>query len=399
MEKAGVVLSTPFYMKKKVLAAVSGGVDSITALLILREEGYDVAAAHMKLWDYADVGGDSFHDGRCCSLEAINDLQIICNSFSIPFYVFNLSGEFKKIVINNFVSEYKAGRTPNPCILCNTHLKWSIFLRKAIEIGCEYIATGHYARLEYDNDRKRFVLRKGIDATRDQSYALWGLGQGALSHTLLPLGKYLKLEVRQLARKFNLKNAEKPESREICFIADDDYHRFLREWEEKHGGRPKAGDIVFKNGAVAGRHQGIQYYTIGQRKGLGLSNPTPLYVNRIDVQSNRVIIGDEAELYSARTMVRNINWVSIASPAGEFPADVKIRYLHQPAPAIVKPIGENASVNPAFDGAEIEFETQQRAITPGQSAVFYDGEVLLGGGIIDSYPAVAGSGLMTENND
>lgn len=356
--------------------AVSGGVDSVTSLLILKEEGYEVAAAHMKLWDYADVGGDSYQDGRCCSLEAINDLQIICNSLSIPFYIFNLSEEFRSIVIDNFVSEYKSGRTPNPCILCNTHLKWSTFLKKAMEIGCQYIATGHYARLGYDKDIKRFVLRKGIDTTRDQSYALWGLGQEALSHTLLPLGRHLKSEVRQMAREYNLKNAKKPESREICFIADDDYHRFLREWDGKHGGEMRTGDIVFRDGSVAGRHQGIQYYTIGQRKGLGISNPAPLYVNRIDAQSNRVIIGDEGVLYSAKAMVRSINWVSIENPTEQFPADVKIRYLHLPAPAIIKPIGENA--------AEVEFETQQRAITPGQSAVFYDGEILLGGGIIDS---------------
>jgi len=362
-------------MNKKVLVAVSGGVDSSTALLLLKEQGYEVAAAHMKLWDYADVGGDSYSDGRCCSLESINDLRIICNRLQIPFYVLDFSRQFRETVIGNFVSEYRAGHTPNPCILCNTHLKWSDFLQKGREIGCDYIATGHYAITAYDHAGSRYILRKGVDATRDQSYALWGLNQEALSRTLLPLGGYHKTEIREIARRLGLKNAEKPESREICFIADDDYHRFLREWEEKEGRSFQPGDIVEKNGRVLGRHEGIAFYTIGQRKGLGITHPTPLYVLDIDVEANTIIVGEDEELLSDKMTVSRINWVSIDNPVASFQAKVKIRYLHNAASATVSLREGNI--------AEVSFERPQRAITPGQSAVFYEGDMVLGGGIIE----------------
>jgi tRNA-uridine 2-sulfurtransferase len=362
-------------MAKKVLVAVSGGVDSSVVLLILKEQGYDVIAANMKLWDYADVGGDEYHDGRCCSLESINDLQIICNSLSMPFYVFNFSSSFRDTVINDFVSEYQLGRTPNPCILCNTYMKWELFLHKAKELGADYIATGHYAIIEQNAAQNRFILRRGIDNTRDQSYALWGLNQEAMSKTLLPLGPLKKSEVRAIAARHDLKNATKPDSQEICFVPDDNYHRFLKEWktDSRQGFQP--GDIVNSSGEQLGRHNGIAFYTIGQRKGLGISNPTPLYVNRIDRENNRIIVGGEDELFSNKMTVRRLNWISIEPPQSDMPAEVKIRYLHNPASARIVPVSN--------DVVNIIFEKPQRAITPGQSAVFYNGDIVLGGGLID----------------
>ena len=356
--------------------AVSGGVDSSTTLFLLREQGYEIIAAHMKIWDYADVGGDLFEDGRCCTVESINNLQQLCNAAGIPFYVLNFVDKFREIVIDNFVSEYRAGRTPNPCVLCNIHLKWDAFLKRAEEIGCDFIATGHYSKVEYDDNRKRYILKKGIDPERDQSYFLWGLEQKALSKTLLPLGQYKKSQIREIAGRLKLKTAGMPESRETCFVADNDYHRFLTEWDGEQGRDYEPGDIVDDNGQVIGRHKGIPFYTIGQRKGMGIAHPTPLYVREIDAANNQIIASGNDRLYSDRMHVKNINWLSIEKPAGRLKAGVKIRYLHRQAEATIIPLGESE--------AEIIFDEKQRAITPGQSAVFYDNDIVLGGGIIDS---------------
>ncbi len=360
-------------MSKRVLVAMSGGVDSSVAALLLKEQGYQVIGAHMKLWDFVDVGGDIFRDGRCCTLDSITDCRFVCDAIGAPFYVLNLSAHFRDAVIDNFVSEYRSGRTPNPCVRCNSDVKWNAFLHKAQELGCDYIATGHYAFIE-QGINGRFYIRKGVDATRDQSYVLWGVTQQALSRTLMPLGGLHKSQVREIAHTHGLRTAAKPESREICFVVDNNYRRFLSEFEQKRGRQFEPGEIVHESGQVLGHHEGTAFFTIGQRKGLGLSHPTPLYVQQIDIENHRVIVGDNDGLFKNELIAEQINWVAAAPDAGPFEAEVKIRYLHQPGVATVTPLTGNR--------AHIIFADKQRAISPGQSVVFYDGDVLLGGGLI-----------------
>ena len=360
-------------MSKRVLVAMSGGVDSSVTALLLKEQGYEVIGAHMKLWDYADVGGDIYKDGRCCTIDSITDCRFVCDAIGSPFYVLNLSEDFKDKVIENFAEEYRAGRTPNPCVRCNSEVKWDVFLQKAQELGCDFIATGHYAFVE-QNSEGRWQIRKGMDETRDQSYVLWGLSQEALSRTRMPLGLMRKTQVRETARKYNLRTAAKAESREICFVADNDYRRFLTEYEAKRGRGFEAGEIVHEDGRVMGTHKGTAFYTVGQRKGLRIAHPTPLYVQKIDVETNRVIVGDNDSLFRSEFVLKDVNWVGIGEQSRPFEADVRIRYLHQPHAASVEPCG-NGSL-------QVRFHEAQRAITPGQSAVLYDGDVLLAGGVI-----------------
>jgi tRNA-specific 2-thiouridylase len=351
-------------MAKKVLVAISGGVDSSTAALLLKEEGYDVVCAHMKLW----VDVDNAYNEK--SIAACRE---ICEFLEVPFHVLDLSENFKNSIIDYFVAEYRTGRTPNPCVKCNREIKWTEFLKKADELGCNYIATGHYVRIER-LDSGRWAIKKGRDDSRDQSYVLWRLTQTDLARTLTPLGEKLKTDVRQIARERGLPTAEKSESREICFIPDDDYNRFLREYGQKENLAFEPGEVVHEDGRVLGQHKGVAFYTIGQRRGMGISNPTPLYVKKIDVAHNRIIVGEDDSLFRKEVEIEDVNWVGMAPTEKSFEASVKIRYKHEPAPAMISPLTDKK--------VRIIFRDKQRAITPGQSAVFYDNDILLGGGII-----------------
>jgi tRNA-specific 2-thiouridylase len=365
--------------KPLVAVAMSGGVDSSLAAFLLHRQRYPVVGMSMKLWDFSEVGGDIHPDGRCCSLESLNDARAVCQQIGIPHYVLDLREDFRKRVIFDFIEEYLRGRTPNPCIICNTRIKWKSLWRKAQFLGAEHMATGHYARVQFDQNKRRFSLLKGIDSSRDQSYALWGLSQTDLSHTIFPLGELTKKQVRVMAREHGLKVAEREESQEICFVADNDYGRFIREFVEKGKSRTpgdiKPGPILNLQGEKLGEHDGIPFYTVGQRKGLGVAVGSPLYVIRIDAEENTIYVGENEELLGSSFVVSNVNWITVGSGGNEIRCDVKIRYQHAPKKAIISRLTNGRIL--------VKFDKPERAITPGQSAVFYDGESVLGGGVID----------------
>lgn len=371
MRSAGLIMHNGIDKKQRVLVAMSGGVDSSVALLLLKRRGYAVAGATMKLWDYGDVGGDIRRQG-CCDLGAINDARAVCDSLEVPHYVLDFTRQFRDTVIRDFVEEYRAGRTPNPCVVCNTEIKWNMFLTRAREIGYDAIATGHYARVEYDSGAKRYMIKRGVDPTRDQSYALWGIDQEALERTVLPMGDLIKKEARQIAADAGLKTAGAAESMEICFVADNNYERFIREYT---GEEIPPGNIVDESGNIVGRHKGIPFYTIGQRRGLGIAHPTPLYVKKIDSKNNRLVVGEKDDVTGKVMTVSRVNWVSSPPRTADFEADVKIRYQHAARPAVVAP-GDSGRLT-------VTFAKPQSAITPGQSAVLYDGDRVLAGGIIE----------------
>ncbi len=355
--------------KQRVVVAMSGGVDSSVTAALLKEQGFEVIGMTMQIWDYSSFTaehGESF--GTCCSLDDVYDARRVAEQIDIPFYVINFEKEFQREVIDRFCNDYFAGRTPNPCVLCNQVLKFELLLRKARELEADFLATGHYASIEKDGER--FFLRKGLDQAKDQSYFLFTLTQQQMAHTLFPLGQMTKDEVRQHATRFNLRVAEKAESQDICFVPDGDYVRFL---EEERGPGQLDGDIVHVSGKVLGKHQGIYRYTVGQRKGLGIGWTAPLFVVGIDVEKKQVIVGEKEHLSRSELLIDGCNW-SIPTPEEPITTYCRIRYRHQEVPARVEPMPERQ--------ARIIFAEPQKGITPGQAAVFYAEDRVIGGGWI-----------------
>lgn len=356
--------------KERIVVAMSGGVDSSMAAALLKEEGYDVVGVGMQIWDYSKgKGGDTF--GTCCSPADVMDARKVAERLKIPFYLLNCEEEFEKEVVDYFVSEYFKGRTPNPCILCNQKMKFDYLLRRSKEFEAEKIATGHYAFIE--EDKGRYILKRGRDRDKDQSYFLFNLSQEQLSSIILPVGGFTKKEIRKLAKKYQLGVADKEESQEICFVTDNNYERFIREKFPEKINREK-GDIVLKDGTVLGQHKGIPFYTIGQRRGLGVAYKTPLYVVDIDVEKNRIIVGDNSDLLKKEFIVDRINWNIPTGEGSAVQGEVQIRYRHKAAKAEIFP-ADNKS-------AKVVFSKAQRAVTPGQAAVFYRKDMVIGGGWI-----------------
>jgi len=360
---------------KKVVIAMSGGVDSSLAARLLVEQGYDVMGITMKLWGYIDTGGRPTHESNCCSLDDINNAKAECAALGIPHYTLDMSAEFKQIVIENFVSEYRAGRTPNPCIICNTEIKWHALLNKLDDLGVDLLATGHYARKVRHAASGRWVIGRGRDPVKDQAYVLWGIRPEDLERTLFPLGELSKQEVRQQAAQAQMRTADTPESMEICFVPDNDYRRFLNEQYPAVIADAAPGDFVDEEGVVIGQHQGVFNYTIGQRKGLGLATGERVFVNQIDVEHNIIHVGSRQATAATTFTVGEINWLIPPDDAWQQPLAVQIRYNHQAQPAHIRELSGNQ--------AKISFDEPEHAITPGQSAVFFQDDLVIGGGIIN----------------
>lgn len=355
-------------MNERVVVAMSGGVDSSVAAAILKDGGYDVIGISMQIWDYSAESVERF--GTCCSLDDINDARRVAEKLGIPFYILNLEEDFKRDVVDYFVSEYMKGRTPNPCVPCNQRLKFDALLNYAVKIGASKVATGHYAKVV--EERGRYFIKRGVDRSKDQSYFLFNLSQEQLKRAIFPLGDYTKSDIRRMAKTFGLNVAEKEESQEICFVPDNDYGDFIR--KRLDADRIEGGEIVTTDGNIIGRHKGLPFYTIGQRKGLGVSYEKPLYVSEIDVENNRLVVGENDSIMRKGVIVENVNWSIITPRDSSFRALVQIRYRHHASEAEITLIDNNT--------VKVIFDELQRAITPGQAAVFYLEDTLIGGGWI-----------------
>ena len=352
----------------RVMVAMSGGVDSSVTGLILKQQGYQVIGGTMEI--FPDYEQPSAEEGGCCSLSAIEDARQIAASLDIPHYTFNLKDIFHNKVIDNFVSEYSRGRTPNPCVICNNEIKFKVLLRKARQIDCDFLATGHYSRIKRVNNR--YLLKRGKDKNKDQSYMLYGLTQNQLKHTLFPLGNYQKTEVRKKAQKAGFRIYNKSDSQEICFVVDNDYTRFL---DENYPRITRKGPILDFKGNQLGEHQGLHHYTVGQRRGLGISRPYPLYVIELDYENNAVIVGKAEHLYSKGLIAGHVNWIVFDNLDKSREVTCKIRYNSPGKPATISPLPDNK--------VKVIFTKKQRAVTPGQSVVFYQGDLVVGGGLIE----------------
>lgn len=365
----------------KIAVAMSGGVDSSAAAAILKEQGHELVGFTMQLWNQrrglsVDEHGEPL-PSRCCSLDDVYDARRVAEELGFPFYVLNLEREFKRDVVEPFVRSYLEGETPIPCVACNSRLKFASLDRTAVSVGCEKVATGHYARVSFDEEANRYRLLRGRDPRKDQSYFLWELTQEQLSRSLFPLGELTKDDAREAARLHHLNVAEKRESQEICFVPDGDYAGFIERYLEAEGRedeRPARGEIVDTKGQVVGAHEGVHRYTTGQRRGIGVPRQLPLYVVRVEPETNRVVVGDAEELLSEEFTAAGVNWISFDAPNEPVRADVRVRYRHQESPATITPLADGR--------VRVRFDEPQRAVTPGQATVFYRGDEVVGGGWI-----------------